>query len=131
MSDSILNNIKKLVGLPEDYTPFDQDLILYINSALSTLAELGIGPPTGFAIQDEVAEWVDFLGDDPTLFGDVKTYVGLRVRILFDPPATSFHLAAMQQQIEEHVWRINVKREDVEWVDPNPVLVTTTDDNNL
>lgn len=129
MSDSILNNIKKMVGLPEAYTPFDPDIILYINSALSTLAELGMGPPAGFAIENDEAVWVDFLGDDLPLFNDVKTYVGLRVRILFDPPATSFHLAAMEKQIEEHVWRISVKREDVEWVDPNPVLVTTEDNS--
>lgn len=129
MSNSILTSIKKILGLPEDYTAFDPDIILYINSVLSTLAELGIGPSTGFSIEDETAEWSDLLGDDLALFQDVKTYVGLRVRILFDPPATSFHLAAMEKQIEEHVWRISVKREDVAWVDPNPISVTN-DDNS-
>jgi hypothetical protein len=130
MSDSILTSIKKILGLAEDYTAFDPDIILYINSVLSTLSELGIGPPTGFSIEDKTAEWVDLLGDDLPLFQDVRTYIGLRVRILFDPPATSFHLAAMESQIQEHVWRISVKREDVAWVDPNPVLVTS-DDNSL
>lgn len=125
MSDSILTSIKKILGLTDSYTAFDADIILYINSVFSTLTQLGIGPDAGFSIEDKTTTWVDYLGGDLPQFHDVKTYIGLRVRLLFDPPATSFHLTSMQEQVQEHAWRLNVKREDVEWVDPNPVLAMT------
>lgn len=124
MSDSILTSIKKNLGLVEGYTAFDPDITMYINSVFSTLTQLGVGPDGGFSIEDATTDWVDYLGGDLPQFNDVKTYITLRVRMLFDPPQTSFHLTAMKEQIQEHEWRMNVRREDVEWVDPNPVLVT-------
>lgn len=119
MSNSILTSTKKVLGIDANYTAFDLDIVMHINSALSTLNQLGIGQDAGFMIEDADAEWADFLGSDLRL-NPVKTYVYLRVRLLFDPPATSFHLAAMEKQIQELEWRLNVHREGLSWVDPDP-----------
>lgn len=110
MSDSILTTVKKLVGIDESYDAFDLDIITHINSALSTLDQLGIGPEEGFMIVDDSATWSQFLGDDPRL-NSVKSLIGLKVRVVFDPPATSFTLDAFNKQIEELQWRLNVYRE--------------------
>jgi hypothetical protein len=122
MTDSILNSTKKTLGLAEDYTAFDIDVLMHINSIFSVLNQLGVGPAVGFSIEDDTAVWSDFLEDDLRL-NDVKTYMYLRVRMLFDPPTTSFHLSAMKEQIEEFGWRINVYREEEGWTDPNPVPI--------
>lgn len=110
MSDSILRTVKKLVGIDENYDAFDLDIITHINSAMSTLDQLGIGPEEGFMIVDDSATWSQFLGDDPRL-NSVKSLIGLKVRVVFDPPATSFTLDAFNKQIEELQWRLNVYRE--------------------
>lgn len=107
MSESILHSTKKILGLEADYLAFDMDIILLINSAFSTLHQLGVGPDEGFAIEDDTAEWGDFLEDDYRL-NSVKSYVYLKVRVVFDPPTTSFVLSALQEQIKEHEWRLNV-----------------------
>lgn len=107
---SILNSVKKVCGLPPEYDVFDEDIIMHTNSVFAVLGQLGVGPVEGFAIEDDSAEWSDFLGD-VTLLNSVKTYVQLRVRMLFDPPTTSFAIGAMQEQIREFEWRINVHRE--------------------
>lgn len=117
MSDSILTSTKKLLGLEESYTAFDQDVIIHINSVFSTLAQLGIGPTDGFAIEDATANWVDFLGTN-LQYNAVKTYVYLRVRLLFDPPATHYAIASWKEQIQEVEWRLSVLRESTQWVDP-------------
>jgi hypothetical protein len=123
VNDSILTSTKQALGLAEDYTAFDPDVIMHINSVFSTLNQLGIGPDLGFMIEDKEALWATFLGSDPRL-NNVKTYVYLRVRMLFDPPQTGFHTTAMQEQIKELEWRINVQREDEKWIPPvPPVLV--------
>lgn len=118
MNQSILNCTKKILGISEDYTAFDEDIITHINSVFSTLTQLGIGPEEGFIIEDDSAEWADFFGDD-LQYHSVKSYVYLRVRMLFDPPTTSYVLTAMEKQIQELEWRLNVHREETEWVDPN------------
>lgn len=120
MSDSIFNSIKKILGLNDDYTAFDTDVLMHINSVFSSLHQLGIGPEDGFEIYDAAATWDEFLNDDPRL-NSVKTYVYLRVRLLFDPPATSYVITSMNEQIRELEWRLNVQREGVSWIDPNPV----------
>lgn len=127
MIASILNSVKKALNLAADYTAFDEDIILHINSVFSTLNQLGVGPAEGFMIEDDDATWDAFLGSDPR-FNHVKTYVYLRVRLLFDPPATGFTTAAMERQIEQLEWRLNVQREDTEWVDPNPPILVVTDE---
>jgi hypothetical protein len=85
--NSILNSVKKVLGLDEDDTGFDTDILIHINSMFMVLNQLGIGPENGFAIEDDSAMWADFIGVDPIL-NAVKTYVWLRVRMLFDPPST-------------------------------------------
>jgi hypothetical protein len=122
MTDSILSSTKKVLGIAEDYTAFDADVLMHINSVFSTLHQLGIGPLAGFMIEDKDAVWSDFLLNDLRL-NNIKTYMYLRVRMLFDPPATSFHIGAMKEQIQELEWRINIQREEEAWVDPDPDLI--------
>lgn len=92
---------------------------MHINTAFSTLNQIGIGPDAGFMIEDASATWDQFLGDDPRL-NSVKTYVYLKVRLIFDPPATSFVINAIEKQIEEIEWRLHVKREGESWINPTP-----------
>lgn len=122
MENSILISTKKILGLAEDYTAFDLDIITHINTAFSTLTQLGVGPVEGFMIEDERTEWDDYLNDDNQL-NSVRSYVFLRVRQLFDPPTTSYLIDAMEKQIEQLEWRLNVHREETDWVDPNIEIV--------
>lgn len=115
MSNSILTSTKKNLGLAADYTAFDQDVIMHINFVFSTLNQLGVGPAVGFAIADSAPTWNSFLAGDLRL-NNVKTYVYLRVRMLFDPPQTSYHLSAMKEQISELEWRMSITRENDSWV---------------
>lgn len=118
MTDSILGTIKKTLNLPAD-NAFDPDLLMHINSVFSTLTQLGIGPSEGFRINDDTVEWVAFLDGDDRL-NNVKSYMYLKVRMLFDPPGTSFVIAAMEKQIEELTWRINAAMEEERWTEPAP-----------
>jgi len=119
MANSILTSTKKVLGLADDYDAFDVDVIMHINSVFFTLNQLGIGPPEGFAIEGKDASWDDFISD-VNMLNAVKTYMYLRVRLLFDPPTTSFAIDAMKKQVEELEWRLNVHREGVitPWTDP-------------
>lgn len=112
MECSILTSTKKILGVSESYEAFDLDIITHINSAFSTLTQLGIGPEDGFAIEDKDAEWEDL--ELPLVqLSMVRTYIFLKTRMLFDPPTTSFLIEAMNKQIEEHEWRLNVSRENL------------------
>lgn len=119
MEDSILNGTKKILGMEPSYTAFDFDIITHINSVFSTLGQLGVGPATGFMIEDDTATWDSFLEND-NRYNLVKSYLYLRVRMLFDPPTTSYLLGAYEKQIEQMEWRINAEREHTDWVDPDP-----------
>lgn len=121
MEESILQGTKKILGVAADYTAFDHDIITHINSAFSTLAQLGVGPENGFMIEDASAVWTDFLGGtvDPQL-NLVRTYVFLKTKMFFDPPTTSYLITACERQIAELEWRLNVRREEMDWVNPNP-----------
>ncbi len=116
MEQSILKSTKNILGLPDDYTVFDLQVLTHINTAFSTLTQLGVGPAAGFMIEDATPVWEDFIGSD-LQYNAVKTYVFLRVRFLFDPPQTSYLLTAMANQIQELEWRLNVRREGTAWVD--------------
>lgn len=126
MINSILDSVKKNLGLDPSYTVFDPDVTMHINSVFSTLNQLGIGPDNGFMIEDNSVTWDAFVGTDLKL-NSVKTYTFLRVKMLFDPPQTSFVIDAMNKQIEEFEWRLNVKREGESWTDPNPTPTTPVD----
>lgn len=110
MESSILTSTKKILGIAEDYTAFDLDAITHINTAFSTLNQLGIGPEEGFRIDDNSAVWDD-LGLPTNQLGMVRTYIFLKTRMLFDPPNTSFLIDAMEKQIREHEWRLSTFRE--------------------
>jgi hypothetical protein len=121
MSDSILISTKKALGLDADYTAFDPDVIMHINSVFSILNQLGVGPEFGFSIVDDSAVWDDFLVGD-VRFNTVRTYVFLRVRLLFDPPTTSYLITALTEQYRELEWRMNVQHEQDTWVPPTTVV---------
>lgn len=118
--NSILDSTKKILGIEADYTDFDVDIITHINSVLAILNQLGIGPADGFAIEDATDVWSDFIGSVP-LLNSIKTYVYLRVRLLFDPPTTSYLITALETQYKELEWRLNVYREGTL---PAPVVST-------
>jgi hypothetical protein len=119
VTDSILDSIKKLLGLDSTYTPFDTDVIIHINTAFFVLWQLGIGPTDSFSIEDNTATWSAFVGTDLNL-NAVKSYIFIRVKMLFDPPTTSFVIDAYNAQLKEYEWRLNVKREGESWTDPTP-----------
>lgn len=110
--ESILTTIKKLLGISEEYEHFDSDIIVHINSALMILTQLGVGPANGFSISDEMSLWSDFLGDDHRLEA-VKTYIHLKVKLLFDPPTNSAVIESLNKSISELEWRLNVAAETV------------------
>jgi len=120
MEPSILTSVKKVLGIAAEYLAFDQDIMMHINTALSTLTQLGVGPATGFTVDSVDDEWSDFVSPTDHQYNAVKSYVFLRVRMLFDPPQTSYLIAAQTDQIKELEWRLNVHREETGWVDPDP-----------
>ena len=109
-SDSILTSIKKLLGPEEEYDYFDTDIIIHINSALMVLTQLGIGPSTGFFITDKSAVWQDFLSDMDGLQA-VKTYIYLKVKLVFDPPQSAAGIESYNKMINELEWRLNIAAE--------------------
>lgn len=117
MEPSILKSTKKILGVGAADTSFDVDIMTHINAVLSVLTQVGIGPNNGYMIEDDTATWDAFIGTDPRL-NLVKTYLYLKVRLLFDPPGTSYAIDAMEKQIAEFEWRLNVMREEEAWIDP-------------
>jgi hypothetical protein len=115
MADSILSSTKKMLGLGAGYTPFDLDIITHINATFSILDQIGIGPTGGFIIEDSIATWDDYPVPANQL-NLVKTYLFLKVRMLFDPPATSFLLENCNKQIEQYEWRLRAFQEVVDGV---------------
>lgn len=105
--DSILISIKKLLGITEEYTHFDQDIIIHINSVFFTLNQLGVGPTKPFTIKGGTEIWDDFIVEEDSLEA-VKSYVYLKVRMFFDPPSSSVLMESINRQINEFEWRLNV-----------------------
>ncbi len=106
--DSILTSVKKMLGIAEEYDHFDADLIMHINSVLTILGQLGVGPDEGFFIEDDGAEWTDFVPDMSNL-QFIKTYVYQKVKLLFDPPQSASAIEALNRSISELEWRINAQ----------------------
>ena len=113
MNESILTSIKKMLGITEEYTHFDQDIIIHINTVLMILHQLGVGPEEGFAITDSYETWSDFLVDNKNIEA-VKTYVYLKVKLLFDPPLSSAVTESINKSINELEWRLNVAVDKME-----------------
>ena len=115
MDESILSTVKLSLGIPIEYTAFDIQILMYLNSVLAILPQLGVGPREGMQVTDEYASWNELLGlvDKPNLYSYVKSYVCLRVRLLFDPPSSSGTIDAMERQMRELEWRITVTTDPV------------------
>ena len=112
INDSILNSIKQFIGgIAPDYTVFDPDLLILINSEFSTLHQLGVGTEEAFQIMGPDETWEDFTSDKAYM-NSVREYIGLRVKMMFDPPQNSFVLDAYKQKAEELAWRLNVACEN-------------------
>ena len=108
--DSILDSVKKILGITPEYTHFDQDIIMHINSVFMTLRQLGVVPPEGFRITGAYETWDEFV-DDEKYLDAVKTYVYQKVRLIFDPPTNSAHIAALENLTKEFEFRLNVEAE--------------------
>ena len=108
MDDSILDSIKKILGMPPGYDAFDTDLVIHINSVFGILTQLGVGPEGGFSISDNTTLWKSYLGNYKDL-EMVKSYTALKVRLVFDPPTVGSVMDAMKEQIREFEWRLNVQ----------------------
>lgn len=104
MDESILNDVKKILGIASDYTAFDTDLIIHINSVFNTLSQLGVEDGVLFSISDDTAVWSDYTSE--TKYNNIKSYVSLKVRLMFDPPSSGTHTDCMKQLIDELEWRI-------------------------
>ena len=105
--DSILTSIKKMLGITEEYEHFDQDIIMHINTVFMILNQLGVGPSEGFSIHDKNAIWSDFVSDMNKIEA-VKSYMYLKVKLLFDPPLSSSVVESIKNQINELEWRLNI-----------------------
>lgn len=108
-SDSILVTIKKLLGFDDDYKVFDMDIILHINSTFAALQSFGVGPEEGFSIEDDSTNWEDYIVGDNQM-NSVKSYMYIRVRLLFDPPETSYARESLRKQADEIEWRLYVHK---------------------
>lgn len=124
MAGSILIEVKKFLGLDSAYEAFDLDIKTHINTVFTGLSAIGIGPAGGFMIEDNRTTWDEFIGTDLDL-NSVKTYMYLRVRMIFDPPTVGYVIDATKEEIKKLEWLLNVKREGESWVDPTPVTQPT------
>jgi hypothetical protein len=111
MTDSILDTTKASLGLAANHTAFDTELIMHINSVLSDMPQLGVGPDNGIEITDATTTWKTLIGTDKRL-NSVKSLTHLRVKMLFDPPDVGFVLTAMEKMIEKGEWRLNIAAEE-------------------
>lgn len=114
---SILTSVKKTLGFAKDYTAFDHDVITHINTCFFKLNQLGIGPPEGFAIEDDTAVWEDFVHAElnVSVMNALQTYFYLKVRSFFDPPESPHHVAALKEQIMELEYCLKMERELTKW----------------
>ena len=110
MEESILTSIKKLLGISGDDTSFDLDIIIAINSSLSVLTQIGIGPREGLRITDASTKWVSFLPDEPK-WSLVKDYIYMKSRLLFDPPTNATLIQSLKDSIAEAEYRLKIESE--------------------
>jgi len=111
--ENILDSVKKLLGIEPEYKHFDPEIIMHINTAFLSLNQLGVGPEEGFSITDNTTTLKEFVGDRVDLEA-VKSYLYLKVRLLFDPPQMGYLVEAINKQITELEWRLNVQVEKEE-----------------
>lgn len=113
MANSILSDVKKLLGMAVDYTAFDQDVTIFINAALGTLNQLGVGPTDGMQITGVDETW-DILAQNVSMTELCQSYVFLKTKMLFDPPTARFPIQAMEEQLTEMEWRIHANVDSTE-----------------
>ena len=118
--ESILTSIKKMLGIAEEYTHFDADLIMHINSVFAILTQIGVGPSEGFSIEDDTDVWTDFIQDNKKL-ESVKSYTYMKVKLLFDPPLSSSVIESMNRIISELEWRIQVAADPVKTIEEEEI----------
>lgn len=128
--DSILNTVKLALGVDAEYNGFDINILLGINSAISNLNQLGVGPSTGFIVKGEGETWNNFL-DDSILLESAKIYILDKVRLFFDPPTNSFLVDAIQKQIQELEWRLMVQVDPPHNLTSEEVSLDVTLSNNI
>lgn len=114
--ESILTSVKKMLGITEEYTQFDADIIMHINTVFMILNQLGVGPERCFAIEDDVTTWNEFINGNIYKITEesmemVKTYMYMKVKMLFDPPSSSIVMQCMNQAISEMEWRLHMASE--------------------
>lgn len=107
--ESILTSIKKLLGITEECEHFDADIIMHINSVFMVLTQLGVGPSEGFGIKDKTTTWNEFISDNQ--LESVKSYMHMKVKLMFDPPLSSTVMECMNRMINEFEWRLNIAAE--------------------
>lgn len=112
MEENILNSVKKSIGIVSEYDAFDDVLIIHINSVFMILAQMGVGPAKGFRLEDGSEGWSDFLSEEYENYESVKSYICMKVHLLFDPPSSSTHLEALKQSVSEFEWRLNFEAEE-------------------
>lgn len=110
MSESILTTIKKLLNIPEEYEHFDLDILTHINSEIFVLGQAGIGPK-GFMVVDKTQTWKDYVGEEYQELAALKSYLYIKVKLIFDPPANSFTIDALNKTASEYLWRLNFDQE--------------------
>lgn len=125
--ESILASVKKVLGIDEIHTAFDEDIILHINSVFAILQQMGVGPENGFSISDDSAIWTDYIQDVNQL-NFVKSYIYLKVRLLFDPPVSSGAVESMNKLISELEWRLFVATDPIEETDETEETEEPMDD---
>lgn len=109
--ESILRSVKKQIGIDPENTQFDPDIIMSINTVFAILNRVGVGPSTGFRIEDDSSEWIDFISDDDLNSEAVKTYISSKVRFIFDPPTSSIVMQSLKELIAELEWTLNINAE--------------------
>lgn len=115
VSDSILNSVKKSLGIEPDYTDFDPDILMHINAAIMTLRQIGIGPVNGYTVTSSEQTFDDYLGEGSTETSMVRAYLFYKTKLGFDPPASTAVMEAIKEMIRETEWRLNIQVDPGEW----------------
>lgn len=105
--DSILNSVKKLLGVSDEDGAFDSDIVFYINSVFSALNQIGVGPKETFSITGPSETWSEFTSDNKAM-NMVQSYMCMKVRLMFDPPGSSIAMEAIKKVADEYEWRLHV-----------------------
>jgi hypothetical protein len=119
-NDSILDTTKLQVKIDPEDDSYDVELIMHINSIFFILTQLGVGPKSGFSISGKEEQWSEFIGVDQ--IAAVRTYMGLKTKLIFDPPATGPATEAMERQAGQMEWRLNLQMEEVKWDAQQPIF---------